>query len=102
MAAASVLTQCGSAQSASPATEVGADTVPFHGTNQAGVATAPQANALFVALALVPDEARSARDTLAAVLKLWSTDAARLTRGEPALADTEPELAHRPARLTVT
>ena len=102
VAAASVLTQCGSAQSASPATEFGADTVPFHGTNQAGVATAPQAHALFVALDLVPDEARSARDTLAAVLKLWSTDAARLTRGEPALADTEPELAHRPARLTVT
>ena len=40
-----------------------------------------------------PQAGRSARDTLNAVLKLWTSDAARLTQGEPALADTEPELA---------
>ena len=45
---------------------------------------------------------RSARDTLAAILRLWTSDAARFTQGEAALADTEPELAFRPARLTVT
>jgi dye decolorizing peroxidase len=66
------------------------------------VATAPQAHALFVALDLIPHPGRGARDTLAAVLKLWTSDAARLTQGEAALADTEPELAVRPARLTVT
>jgi dye decolorizing peroxidase len=57
---------------------------------------------LFVALDLRPTPGRSARETLSAVLKLWTSDAARLTQGEPALADTEPELAVRPARLTVT
>src|SRR5689334_9745474 len=75
---------------------------PFHGGHQSGVATAPQAHALFVALDLRPPAARSPREALTAVLKLWTSDAARLTQGEPALADTEPELAMRPARLTVT
>lgn len=46
--------------------------------------------------------ARTPRDALTAALKLLTSDAARLTQGEPALADTEPELAMRPARLTVT
>ncbi|WP_029897593.1 Dyp-type peroxidase, partial [Nocardia brasiliensis] len=36
------------------------------------------------------------------ILKIWTGDAARLTQGRPALADTEPELAQRPSRLTVT
>jgi dye decolorizing peroxidase len=40
--------------------------------------------------------------TLAAVMKLWTEDASRLTQGRPALADTEPELAAEPSRLTVT
>ncbi len=35
-------------------------------------------------------------------MKLWTEDAARLTQGRPALADTEPELAAEPSRLTVT
>lgn len=38
----------------------------------------------------------------AGLLKVWTQDAARLTAGTPALADTEPELAATPARLTVT
>lgn len=91
------------------ATEKGTDTAgfgahreSFHGVHQAGVATAPQAHATFVALDLRPGAARSPREALTAVLKLWTSDAARLTQGEPALADTEPELALRPARLTVT
>src|SRR5699024_12455462 len=36
------------------------------------------------------------------MLRLLTDDAARLTRGEPALADTEPEMALQPASLTVT
>jgi dye decolorizing peroxidase len=36
------------------------------------------------------------------MMRLLTDDAARLTQGQPALADTEPELAHLPARLTVT
>lgn len=79
-----------------------AETIPFHGTHQAGIETAPQSHAVFVGLDLRPDTQRSPRDVLETVLKLWTTDAARLTQGIPALADTEPELALRPARLTVT
>lgn len=82
--------------------EFGDDREPFHGPHQAGVATTPQAHAVFVALDLHPGPARTPREALTAVLRLWTSDAARLTRGEPALADTEPELALRPARLTVT
>lgn len=103
LAAGAALTQCGAAQSAIPAPDAfGGVAEPFHGAHQSGITTAPQAHALFVALDLAPDAGRGARETLAAVLKLWSADAARLTQGRPALADTEPELAGRPARLTVS
>jgi dye decolorizing peroxidase len=102
VAAGAALTQCGAAQSATAADGFGKAVEPFYGRHQSGVATPPQAHALFVALDLNPQTGRSTRDTLAAVLKLWTSDAARLTQGEPALADTEPELALRPARLTVT
>lgn len=80
----------------------GAETIPFHGPHQAGIQTPPQSYAAFVGLDLRPDTRPGARDALLAVLKLWTTDAERLTQGLPALADTEPELAARPARLTVT
>jgi dye decolorizing peroxidase len=72
---------------------------PFHGPRQAGVATPPQAYASFVALTLLPDVDR---DALGRMLRLLTDDAVRLTRGEPALADTEAELAVLPARLTIT
>ena len=80
----------------------GGQTVPFFGPHQAGVATPPQSSATFVGLDLVPDATRAARDVLLGILKLWTADAQRLTQGSAALADTEPELALRPARLTVT
>ncbi|WP_330230111.1 Dyp-type peroxidase [Nocardia sp. NBC_00508] len=74
-------------------------TEPFYGPHQAGIATVPQSHAMFVAFDLKPD---TRRDDLTGLLKIWTDDAARLTQGRPALADTEPELARRPARLTVT
>ncbi|MGV0994068.1 MAG: Dyp-type peroxidase [Mycobacterium sp.] len=80
----------------------GSETVPFYGPHQAGIATPPQSNATFIGLDLVPDGKREAREVLRAVLRLWTADAQRLTQGSAALADTEPELALRPARLTVT
>lgn len=82
------------ADAAAPQTE------PFFGVHQSGVGTAPQAYATLVALDLRPD--RADRSTLTSVMKLWTADAARLTQGLPALADTEPELAAQPSRLTVT
>lgn len=72
---------------------------PFYGPHQAGIATAPQTHAAFVGFDLRPG---LDRDDIAGILKIWTGDAARLTQGAAALADTEPELAARPARLTVT
>ncbi len=80
----------------------GLESVPFYGPHQAGIDTRPQAHGLFVALDLIPDSHRSADRILQSVLMLWTADAQRLTQGVPALADTESELALRPARLTVT
>lgn len=102
LAATATLTQCGRAESSSVATGFGTDVVPFHGVHQSGIDTPAQAHAQFVALDIKPTTDRGPRDTLTAILKLWTADAQRLTQGRPALADTEPELAHRPARLTVT
>lgn len=77
----------------------GGTVVPFHGARQAGVGTPAQAHGVFVSLALHPD---TTREKIRALLMLLSDDAARLTQGKPALADTEAELALHPARLTVT
>ncbi|WP_026120829.1 Dyp-type peroxidase [Nocardiopsis potens] len=77
----------------------GAETVPFHGEHQAGVETPPQAFASFLAF----DLGRGTdAEAVRRLLRLLTDDASRLTRGEGALADSEPELAAAPARLTVT
>lgn len=73
--------------------------VPFHGAHQAGIATDAPAHATLVALSLHP---QTDRERMRRMMRVLSDDAARLTAGEPALADTEPELAREPARLTVT
>lgn len=77
----------------------GQDVVPYHGVHQAGIDTDAQAHGTFVALDLRPEVQR---EGLRRMMRILSDDAARLTRGEPALADSEPELAVAPARLTVT
>jgi len=73
--------------------------VPFHGAHQAGIDTDAQAHVSLVALDLRAD---TDRDALRRLMRLLTDDAVRLTRGQGALADTEPELAVSPARLTVT
>ena len=78
---------------------VGSASEPFYGPRQAGVTTAPQSHAAFVAFDIVPGATRT---EVQGVLRAWSQDAARLTQGHPGLADLEPELAADPARLTVT
>ncbi|MDH3010437.1 Dyp-type peroxidase [Gordonia alkanivorans] len=80
----------------------GGDVVEFHGVHQAGVTTPPTAHVNYVGLDLSADRGPQAREALAGILRVWTEDAARLTRGTPALADSEPELARLPARLTVT
>lgn len=78
---------------------VGTDTVPFHGPRQAGVDTPAQAHAVFLAFDLHAD---TERVRIERMLRLLTDDAARLTGGRATIADTEPELAAAPARLTVT
>ncbi|GAC67365.1 Dyp-type peroxidase [Gordonia soli] len=77
----------------------GSETIPFRGAHQAGITTVPPAHVVFVAVDLAPS---ATVGDLRSILRLWTTDAERLTSGRPALADTEPELATAPARLTVT
>lgn len=79
--------------------EAVAETVPFHGEHQAGIETPPPAHTTFVGLDLKPGTDRAA---LVRMMRVWTDDAARLTAGRGALADTEAELATAPARLTVT
>lgn len=73
--------------------------VPFHGVHQAGIATDAQAHATFVGLDVGADVDR---DGLRRMMRIVSDDAARMTEGLAALADSEPELAMAPAGLTVT
>ncbi|MFE6965341.1 Dyp-type peroxidase [Agromyces sp. NPDC057679] len=80
-------------------TAVGEAVVPFHGARQAGIETPPQAHARFIALDLAPEVDAAA---IRRLLRVLSDDAARITQGRAPLADTEPELALMPARLTVT
>ena len=77
----------------------GDQTVPFFGAHQAGIDTAAQAHGIFLALDLNDGVEREA---LTRLMRILTDDAARLTQGQPALADSEPELALSPARLTVT
>ncbi len=82
-----------------PADAAGTATVAFRGARQPGVDTVPQAFAAFVALDLVEGVDR---DALVRLMGIWTDDVERLMAGRPGLADTEPELAAVPARLTVT
>lgn len=84
---------------AEPAALHGGQTVRFYGAHQAGIDTAAQAHGLFVALDLLDG---TTREDLVRMMRILTDDAARLTQGSPALADSEPELATVPARLTVT
>ncbi|GGF46540.1 peroxidase [Microbacterium sorbitolivorans] len=77
----------------------GSNTVPFYGEHQAGIATDAQAYATVLALDI---RAGVDRDGLRRMMLILTDDAARLTQGQSALADAEPELAVAPARLTVT
>lgn len=77
----------------------GSETIPFFGAHQSGVEVVPQAHANHLALDLLADVDRAA---LRRMMRILTSDAARLSQGSPALADSEPELAPVPARLTIT
>ncbi|MCF8550936.1 MAG: Dyp-type peroxidase [Candidatus Nanopelagicales bacterium] len=73
-------------------------TVPFYGVHQAGVDTPAQMYTKFLGFNLLDPT----RESYEAISRIVTDDAARLTQGEPALGDTEPEVAANPARLTIT
>ncbi|WP_336658578.1 Dyp-type peroxidase [Leucobacter sp. USHLN153] len=77
----------------------GGEALSCHGPHQAGIATVPAAHLRYVAYALRPETDRAALERLFRVL---TDDVEGLTAGTAPLADPEPELAARPARLTVT
>ncbi|MBL8928801.1 MAG: Dyp-type peroxidase [Kineosporiaceae bacterium] len=83
---------------ASPATPALA-VEPFHGVHQAGIDTPHQSFGAFIGLDLADG---TTRPDVVRLLRLLTDDAERLTQGRPALGDTEPELATRPASLTIT
>lgn len=90
----------GAARAAAPEpARHGGDVVPFHGEHQAGVGVVPQAHSAFLALDLLET---TDRERLRRLMRILTDDAVRLTAGRGALADSEPELAVAPARLTVT
>ncbi|UCR87944.1 Dyp-type peroxidase [Mycetocola spongiae] len=84
---------------AAPAGLHGPRTEPFYGARQSGIETEPQAHGSLLAIDLLPGTTRADAIRL---LRILTDDAARLCAGTAALADSEPELARVPSRLTVT
>jgi len=72
--------------------------LPFHGEHQTALLHPEPAHQNLVSLTLRPD---TDRDAIQRLLRILTDDAARITQGVPALADSEPELAVIPANLTV-
>ena len=85
-----------------------AQTVPFFGGHQAGIATAQQEHLHFASLDLVSEDVSEVRD----LFRAWSEAGARITTGEPAgeenyseflpPEDTGEAFGLSPARLTLT
>ena len=82
-----------------PADSAGTAVVDCYGEHQAGIELTPQA---FTTLAAFTLRAGLQRADLARLMKVWSSDIARLTQGTATLADPVPELAELPASLTLT
>ena len=78
-------------------------TVPFDGARQAGIQTPHQSHGLIVAFDFHNANSREAlRKDLRRLMRVWTPDARKLTQGEAALADLEPELNLQPGNLTIT
>lgn len=79
----------------------GDETISPYGAHQAGIIdpTPPQANLRYAAYDL---KAETDAAAIKRMLRVITGDIERLTEGRGALADSEPELAETPARLTIT
>jgi dye decolorizing peroxidase len=80
------------ADSVDPATPV-----DFYGPHQTGIETTPAVLISYVGVDLIDPT----KENLRRLLTLWTDDAARLVSAEPALGDTEPEIARQIAGLTI-
>lgn len=89
----------GSGVSVDDAAPFGEELLACHGAHQAGVVTPPTANIRYAAYQLRPEVDAAA---LQRMFRVLTGDIEGLTSGDSPLADPEPELAARPARLTVT
>jgi dye decolorizing peroxidase len=72
---------------------------PFFGPHQTGLVSAPTAYARYITWDLKDGAAKA---DLVRMMKILTSDAARLTQGVGPLADPEPELAAYPANLMIT
>lgn len=77
----------------------GGESLPCHGPRQAGITTVPAAHIRYLSYELADG---TDREALRRMFRILTGDIEGLTSGEAPLADPEPELAARPARLSVT
>ncbi|WP_448850875.1 Dyp-type peroxidase [Corynebacterium sp. 335C] len=84
---------------APPAPPLRDDVIPFDGRHQAGISTAQQAHSWFIAFDLREDVGAT---ELRRLMRIWTDSARRMTRGEPARTDLEPEMLFSVAGLTIT
>jgi deferrochelatase/peroxidase EfeB len=100
--------EAAAASDAGAASDPENDVVAFHGSHQAGIATAPQDHLNLAAFDLVTDR----RQDVADLLRSWTAAAVELTAGRPVATldanllappvDTGETIGSGPARLTVT
>ena len=74
-------------------------TVEFDGAHQAGIATPSQANLWLIAFDVKDDVDRS---RLRGLMRVWTQDARRMSKGHAPRTDLEPEMYDAPANLTFT
>ncbi|MDO4609481.1 Dyp-type peroxidase [Corynebacterium sp.] len=75
------------------------DIIPFDGRHQAGISTAQQAHAWFIAFDI---KEGVGREELGRLMRVWTDSARRMTQGIPAPTDLEPEMLFSVAGLTIT
>ncbi|QIM19762.1 Dyp-type peroxidase [Leucobacter coleopterorum] len=80
-------------------TGFGGEALPCHGSHQPGVTMVPGAHIRYIAYTLKPETDAAA---LQRMFRILTGDVEGLTSGAAPLADPEPELAARPARLSIT
>lgn len=99
--ATTVLASCAQQDSAAQAENPAVpEPISFDGKHQAGIAEAPQAQAILISYDVRRTD--DLRTTVSRLLRIWTEDARSLCEGGHPLADLEPEMNHAAARLSIT